>query len=163
MTCRVIVSVVTFFIGFTVFQIARPTEELQFREPTAQISAITLKRYGCSDAERRCPVYVATFRSDGTCSYTGYANDEFIGKYEGTYDPKDFVYLVEQIEKQGFFELPGRFPAHFVREATDVEVVTSEGMRRVTTHDWSSAPSGLRALQAMIEQQTFEAEWQEVE
>jgi hypothetical protein len=163
MTCRVIVSVVTFFIGFTVFQVARPTEEHPAPKPAAQILAITLKRHGCSDAERKCPVYEATFRSDGTSSYIGYANDNFIGKYEGTYDPKDFVYLVEQIEQQGFFELTSAFPTGPVEETTGLEVVTSEGVKLVTTNNWSSTPSGLRALQAMIEQQTYEAEWEEVD
>ena len=34
MTCRVIASVVTFLIGWTVFAIARPTEELRLPERT---------------------------------------------------------------------------------------------------------------------------------
>ncbi len=102
-TCRVIASVVTFLIGWTVFAIASPPEELQLPERTRQILAITLRRQGCSDPDRRCPVYDATFRSDGTCSYMGYANDDYIGEYKGEYDPQDFTYIVEQINKQGFF------------------------------------------------------------
>ena len=162
-TCRFIVSVVTFLIGFTVFQIARPSEEIRLPEPKVQISEITLRRQGCTKAERECPVYDATFRSDGTCTYIGYANDEFIGKYEGTYDVQDFDSFVEQIEKQGFLELPVGFAANSVEETIGVEVVTSNGTKLVTTHTWSSTPSGLRALQAMIEQETFEAMWEKVE
>ena len=163
MTCRVIVSVVTFFIGFTAFQIVRPIEELRLPEPSREIIAITLKRQGCSDAERKCPVYDATFRSDGTCSYLGYANDEFIGKYEGTYDVADFVSLADQIHKQEFFELPVGFETNSVEETTGVEVVTTDGVKHVTTYSWSSTPAGLRALQAMIEQQTYEADWEQAE
>ncbi len=162
-TCRVIVSVVTFFIGFTAFQIARPIEELRLPERSREITAITLKRQGCSDAERKCPVYDATFRSDGTCTYIGYANDEFIGKYEGTYDVADFVSLTTQIHKQEFFELPLGFETTSVEETTGVEVVTSEGVKYVMTYSWSSTPAGLRALQAMIEQQTYEADWEQGE
>ena len=162
-TSRVIASVVAFLIGFSVFQIARPTEELRLPEPASQIVSITLKRQGCSDAERKCPVFDATFRSDGTCTYVGYANDEFIGEYEGTYDLKDFYSLVEQIEKQGFFELPLGFATNSIDETTGLEVITTDGVRLVTTHNWSSTPAGLRALQAMIEQQTYEIEWYEAE
>ena len=163
MTCRVIVSVVTFLIGFTVFQIATPSEELRLPEPSRQVKAITLKRQGCSDAERKCPVYDTTLRSDGTATYNGYANDEFIGNYEGEYDQKDFAYLVDQVNKQGFFELPLALPASPIRETTTVEVSTTDGRTIVTTYNWASTPSGLRALQAMIEQQTYEVVWNEVE
>lgn len=162
-TCRVIVSVVTFLVGFAVFQIARPTEDIRLAEPASQILAITLKRQGCSDAERKCPVYEATFRSDGTCTYRGYENDEYIGRYEGTYDVNDFAAFVEQINQQGFFELPLAFTAGPVRETTGVEVITTDGVKLVTTYNWSSTPSGLRALQSMIEQQTYEADWEETE
>ena len=162
-TSRVIASVVTFLIGWTVFAIASPPEELRLPEPTRQILSITLRRQGCSDAERRCPVYDATFRSDGTCSYMGYANDDYIGEYKGEYDPQDFTYIVEQINKQGFFELPVAFQASSATETTSVEIVTNEGTRVVTTYNWASAPAGLRALQALIEQQTYEADWEKVE
>lgn len=163
MSCRLIASIVTFFVGFAVFQIARSTEEIRVAEPTSQIIAITLKRQGCSDADRKCPVYDATFRSDGTCTYMGYANDEYIGRYEGTYDVNDFAAFVEQIDQQGFFELPLAFSAGPVEETTGVEVVSTDGVKRVTTYNWSSTPSGLRALQSMIEQQTYEADWEETE
>lgn len=162
MTCRVIASVVTFFVGVSVFQVVRPTEELRLPEPASQISTITMKRYGCLDAERKCPVYEATFRSDGTCTYIGYANDEFIGRYEGTYELKDFTYLVEQIEQQRFWDLSVTSPASPVEESTSVEVIATNGVKRITTQSWAGTPSGLRALQAMIEQQTYEAEWEQV-
>ena len=163
-TCRGIASVVTFLIGWTVFAITRPTEEIRrLPEPTRHISAITLKRLGCSDAERRCPVFEATFRSDGTASYMGYANDDYIGEYKGQYNPNDFTYLVEQIQKQEFFDLPVGFSTTPALETTTVEVVASDGVHVVTTYNWLSTPAGLRALQALIEQQTFEAEWEKVE
>lgn len=164
MTCRVIVSVVTFLIGWTVFAIARPSEEIRrLPEPTRQISAITLKRLGCTDAERKCPVFEATYRSDGTCSYFGYANDDYMGEYKGNYNPEDFIYMVEQINKQGFYELPLAFPDNLVTETTTVEVLTSEGTRLVTTYNWASTPAALRVLQSLIEQQAYEADWEKVE
>jgi Domain of unknown function (DUF6438) len=164
MSCRVIASIVTFLIGWTVFAIVRPSEEIRpLREPTRQISAITLKRFGCSDAERQCPVFEATYRSDGTCKYVGYANDDYIGEYEGDFNPQDFHYMVEQLNQQGFFELPLTFSDNPVTETTRVEVVSSDGVRVVTTHNWMNTPSGLRALQALIEQQAYETDWAKVE
>jgi hypothetical protein len=163
MTCRVIASGITFSIGFAVFQIATPTEDLRLSEPPRQITAITLKRQGCLNEERQCPVFEATFRSDGTCTYVGYANDDFIGRHVGSCSRKDFEYLVEQVEKQGFFELPLVFASTPVDETTGVEVTTTNGSVLVTTYNWTSTPAGLRALQAMIEQQTYEVDWKEVE
>ena len=164
MTCRVIASVVTFLIGWTVFAIARPSEEIhQLSEPILEISAITLRRQGCSDAERKCPVFEATYRSDGTCSYFGYANDDYIGEYKGNYNRQDFIYMEQQIYKQEFFELPVAFSDSSVTETTTVEVLTSEGTRRVTTYNWFSTPPGLRAFQALIEQQSYEANWEKVD
>jgi uncharacterized protein DUF6438 len=165
MTCRVIASVVTFLIGWTVFAIASPAEQIQQLPERAapQIFSITLRRQGCSDAERECPVYDATYRSDGTCTYVGYANDEFIGKYEGDYNPQDYTDLVEQINKQGFFELPLVFGTSPATETTSIEIVTSDGTRLVTTYNWASTPSGLRSLQALIEEQAYEANWEKAE
>jgi len=161
-TCRVFASVVTFLVGWTVFAIASPTTvELPVPERAApQILSITLRRQGCSDAERECPVYDATYRSDGTCTYVGYANDEFIGKYEGDYNPQDFTDLVEQINKQGFFELPLVYPTSPAIETTSIEVFTSDGVRLVTTYNWASTPVGLRSLQALIEEQAYAADWE---
>lgn len=163
-TCRVIVSVVTFLIGWAVFAIANPTEEIRrLPEPSRQISAITLKRFGCPDLERQCPVYEVTFWRDGSGSYTGYANDEFIGNYKGKYNLNDFTDMAEQINKQGFFELPPAFSTTPTLETTTIEVIASDGVRVVTTYNWLSTPSGLRALQALIEQQTYEVDWEKVE
>lgn len=161
-TCRVFATLVTFSIGFAVFEIAKPTEELWIPDPIQQILEITLKRHGCSDAARKCPVYEATFRSDGTCTYIGYANDEFIGKYEGRYDVNDFTSLAQLVEKHVFSYAPHVvFTAGGIKETTTIEVITSEGTNLVTTHSWAATPSGLRALQAVLEQQTYEAEWEE--
>jgi hypothetical protein len=164
MTCRVIASVVTFLIGWGVFAIASSTEETrQLPAPTRQISAITLKRFGCPDAERQCPVYEATFWSDGTGSFTGYANDDYIGKYECKYNPNDFDNLVEQINKQGFFELPHSSSSTTTLGSTTIEVFASDGVRIVTTYNRFSTPSGLRAVQALLEQQTYEVDWEKVD
>jgi hypothetical protein len=161
-TCRVLATLVTFSIGCAVFEIAKPTEELWIPDPIQQILEITLKRHGCSDAGRKCPVYEATFRSDGTCTYIGYANDEFIGKYEGRYDVNDFTPLAQLVEKHGLFESPHVvFTRGAIEETTSIEIVTSEGTKLVTTHNWANTPISLRALQAVLEQQTFEAEWEE--
>ena len=160
-TCRVIASILAFLVGCAVFEIVRPIEELRLPEPKSEILSISLMRQGCSDAERKCPVFDATFRSDGTCTFTGYANDEFIGKYEGEYSSEDFAYLADQIEKQGFFELPLALGTGPVEETVAVEVITSDGAKRLTTQNWSSTPSGLRALQAVIEQQTYEVDWED--
>jgi Domain of unknown function (DUF6438) len=158
-TCRVIASILAFFVGCAVFEIARPTEELRLPEPKSQILSIRLRRQGCSDAD--CPVFDVTFRSDGTCEFIGYANDEFIGKYEGEYNPEDFAYLADQVNKQGFFELPLAMPAGPLEETVAVEVITLDSAKRLTTQNWAGTPSGLRALQVVIEQQTYEVEWEE--
>ena len=158
-TCRVMASILAFLVGCAVFEIVRPTEELRLPEPKSQILSISLQRQGCSDAERKCPVFDATFRSDGTGTFIGYANDTFIGKYEAQYE--DFAYLAEQVEKQGFFELPLGLATGPVEEMVAVEVVTTDGVKRLTTQNWTSTPSGLRALQAVIEQETYEVDWED--
>jgi len=164
MTCRVIASVVTFLVGWAVFAIFEPAEEIRrLPEPTRHISAITLKRLGCADAERQCAVYEATFWSDGTGRYVGYANDDYIGEYKGKFNLNDFDSMVEQINKQRFFDLPPAFSTTPTLETTTVEVVASDGVRVVTTYNWLSTPSGLRALQALLEQQTYEVDWEKVE
>lgn len=140
-TCRVIASILAFLVGCAVFEIARPTEELRCPNPSL--------------------VFDATFRSDGTCTFIGYANDAFIGKYEGEYSLEDFAYMVEQVEKQGFFELPLALATGPVEETVAVEVITSDGAKRLTTQNWASTPSGLRALQAVIEQETYEVDWED--
>lgn len=140
-------------------EIVRPTEELRLPEPKSQILSISLQRQGCADAERKCSVFEATFRSDGTCTFIRYANDVFIGKYEAKYE--DFGYLVEQVEKQGFFELPPAPATGPLEERVAVEVITSEGVKRLTTQNWGSTPPGLRALQAVIEQETYEVDWED--
>ena len=164
MTCRVIASVVTFLIGWAVFAAFEPAEETRrLPEPTRHISAITLKRLGCPDEERKCPVFEVTFWSDGTGSFTGYANDDYIGKYKSKFNVNDFTDMAEQINKQGFFDLPPAFSSTPTLGTTTVEVVASDGVRVVTTYNWLSTPSGLRALQAVLEQQTYEVDWEKVE
>lgn len=158
-TCRVMASILAFVVGCAVFEVVRPTEELRLPEPKSQILSISLKRQGCSDAERKCPVFDATFRSDGTGTFIGYANDAFIGKYEAQYE--DFAYLAEQVEKQGIFDLPLGLATGPVEERVTVEVVTTDGVKRLTTQNWASTPSGLRALQAVIEQETYEVDWED--
>ena len=101
MSRRAIAATVAFFIGLTLFHIVRPLEKVESVPlPAREITSITLKRLGCTDVEMKCPVYEATFRRDGTASYNGYANDEFIGKYTGTVEYDEFVRLAEQIETQ---------------------------------------------------------------
>lgn len=164
-TCRVLVSVVAFLIGWAAFVIVKPTEELRaVNNPGAsQILAITLKRQGCVDAELECAVYDATFRSDGTATFIGYANDEFIGTYTSQYSPRDFEYLVEQFQRERFFDLPRVYPAAPVEETQVLEVLTTDGGRVLTTSNWDSTPAELRALQALVHRQTFEVEWEKVE
>jgi hypothetical protein len=161
-TRRVIVSVVAFFVGWTAFVIVRPTQELRTaKSGESQVLAITLKRQGC--AERNCPVYEATFRGDGTATYVGYANDDFIGTYTGYFSPREFAFLVDQLRRQNFFEMPGVSPAGPVDETMVLEVLTKEGTRVLTTHNWDSTPAELHALQELIDYQTFVVEWDEVQ
>jgi hypothetical protein len=165
-TCRLMASIVAFLIGWTAFVVVRPTPAVSplALEPLGrQVTAITLKRQGCTNAELECPVYDVTFRSDGTATYVGHANDEFIGTYFARYSCQDFAYLVEQLEREGFFDLPRSYPAGPVEETWVLEVATNDGLRVLTTNNWSSTPSELRALQALLDRQTFNVVWDEVE
>lgn len=156
---RAIASIVGFFLGWAVFAIVRPVSELPSVDmPSLEISSITLKHQGCSDAELKCAVYDVTFSNDGTATYVGYANDEFIGKYTAYFAQQDFKYLTEQLHAQRFFELPQ--PSAFVPVEEDVvlEVVTNEGVHRLTSHNWHSTPCELRALQALIDEQVYHVE-----
>jgi len=103
-----------------------------------------------------------TLRSDGTGSYIGYANDDLIGKFEGRVPDEDFEYLVDEVEKQKFFELPAQFERNAVLETITVEVVTNEGSHRVTSYNWNSIPGNLRALEALIQYQAYYIDWDEV-
>ena len=161
---RAIASIVGFFLGWAVFVIVRPVSELpRVETPSLEIASITLKHQGCSDAELKCAVYDVTFQRDGTATYVGYANDEFIGRYTAYLAPQDFDYLTEQIHAQRFFELPQ--PSTFVPVEEDivVEVVTDKGVHRLTSHNWHSTPAELRGLQALIGEQVYHVEeWTEV-
>jgi Domain of unknown function (DUF6438) len=161
-TCRATVSLVAFFVGWAVFAIAGRTREVRApRIQVREISAITLKRQGCTDLELKCPVFDVTFRSDGTAAFTGYANDEFIGRFEAHYPLQDFGVLAEQIERQKFFDLPVRFSADPTEETIVTEVVTSAGSHVVTTYNWRDTPSELRAIHALIEYELLVPEWDE--
>lgn len=172
---RLIPLLVGFFIGASVFEVVKSVHRMNgaerfanqvlvFQMPAPQISAITLKRLGCSDAELECSVRDVTFRSDGTGTYIGYANDEFKGEYKTEFDPRDFAYLVEQFYKQRFFELAQQQYATVPDEEKIVlEVKTNDGLRVVTTRNWHSTPSELRALHALVDHMTFQFVWEPVE
>lgn len=164
MSRRAIASIVGFFLGCTFFLIVRPLEEVARPEtPAQQVLSITLKRQGCTDSELKCPVYDVTFHSDGTAAFTGYANDEFIGKHKGNLGQDDFAYLVEQIRRQQFFELPLNAADAPEEERVSLEVVTSDSRRQITSYNWSSTPVELRALQALVEEQVYHVYWEEEE
>lgn len=163
MTRRAIASIVGFFLGWTIFQIVRPVESLpELEPPAAEIVAINLQSLGCTDVELKCPVFDVTFRRDGTGTYVGYANDEFVGKYEGTFPEEDFAELVDQIDKQDFFLMNEPFAADSIEETIVVEVSTTEGSHRVISYNWASMPSELRALHALIQYQSYYVEWNKV-
>ena len=163
-TCRTMASIVAFMIGWAAFVVVRPLQELRAPQPVpSQITAITLKRQGCTDAALECPVFDATFRSDGTATFTGYANDEFIGTYNAQYPQRDFAYLVEQFQRERFFDLPRVYPAGPVEDTIVLEVSTTDGTRVLTTNNWDSTPAELRALQALVDRQTFNVVWDKAE
>lgn len=163
MTRRAIAATVAFFIGWTVFQIVTPVQEVAMPDmPDLQIRSITLRHQGCSDAELKCEVYEVTFRSDGTATYIGYANNEdFIGKFKGLIGEADYHHLVAQIEKQQFFEFPSDYNTDEAEEEIKIEVLTDEGLRSVRFNNWSSTPIELRVLDALIAEQSYHMYWDE--
>src|SRR5689334_385735 len=159
---RVFVSIVTFFLGWAVFQIARPplVELATIERPARQISSITLKRKGCSDPALECSVYDVTFRSDGSGSFIGYKNNnEYDGKFNTIFDPRDFTMLVQEFEKQHFFDLPQYYATVPDEETVVLEVMTNEGVRVVTTRNWAHTPSELRVLQSLVDYQSYQMNW----
>lgn len=162
---RLMASLVAFFVGWGVFQVVRPVERLRAVEsPGIQILAITLKAKGCADAELECRVYDATFWSDGTGTYVGYANvDDWKGTFKSDFEQREFAYLVEQLERHRFFELPDYYASDSVEETVVLEVLTNEGLRVVTTHNWRSTPNELRVIQALIDHQICQTGWERVE
>src|SRR5262250_618780 len=140
---RVIASIVGFFLGWTVFQVARPAAELPAVERApVQISSITLKRQGCSDPELECSVYDVTFRSDGSGTFIGYKNNkDYDGTFNSVFDPRDFTLLVEHFEKERVLELPQQYETVPEDETVVLEVMTNEGLRVFTTHNWPSTPT----------------------
>jgi hypothetical protein len=163
MTCRVIAAVVAFLIGWAAFVIVRPAQDLRsLKTGERQISAITLKRQGCSNAELKCPVYDVTFRSDGTATYIGYANDDFIGTFTTAYPQRNFAFLAEELQRERFFDLPQFYAGGPVEETMVLEVSTNEGSRVLTTTNWNNTPVELRTLHALVDYQTFIVVWDEV-
>ena len=160
---RAIASVVGFFLGWAVFQVVRPVENVPgVDSPPPQIVAIKLANRGCTDVEYECPVFEVTLRRDGTATYVGYANDSLIGTFEARVPPQDFQNLVDEIEKQRFFELESHYIGDAVLETISLEVVTDEGSRQVTSYSWTSMPGELRVLHALIHYQTYYVDWEEV-
>lgn len=161
---RAIASTVGFFMGWIVFQIVTPVKTLPaFEPPGVEILSITLRHQGCADSELKCAIYDLTFYKDGTATYTGHANDEFIGEHTGYIDALDFNLLTDQLYKQRFFELPQHYATAPTEEIIVLEVVTSEGLRRVVTNNWFSTPVELRALHVLIAEQVYHMQWEEAE
>ena len=160
--CHATASLVAFFVGWTVFAITPRVVELPVVQPPARkISEIRIKHLGCPDAELKCSVSEANFRSTGKAAFIGYANDEFIGRYEANYPPQDFASLAEQIEQQGFFDMPVEFQSDAIEEKIVIEVVTDEGLNSVTTYNWSTSPVRLRVVQALVDYETYRLTWDE--
>lgn len=163
-TCRVIAWLLAFLCGCGVSMITRPTEDLPAARPHfVEISAITLKKQGCTDAELKCAVFDVTFRNDGTATYIGYANDEFIGTYTASYSRQDFAYLADQVRREKFFESPWMIPASQVEERIVLQIVTNEGSPIVSAYSWASTPPPLRTLVALVDYQIYQVEWEKVE
>ena len=160
---RLIASLVGFFVGWTVFQIVRPVENLPEVElPEIQILAIKLESLGCTDSELECPVFEMTLRSDGTGSYVGHANSYFTGQVDGSVSHEDFEHLVDELYKQEFLRLPEHFSREPLEETIVVEVLTNQGSHRVTSYSWQNTPGELRTLHALIQYQFNYVDWQEV-
>jgi hypothetical protein len=163
---RIVASLLGFLLGWTVFQIAKPAtaEVPAIPRPAAEISSITLKRQGCSDAELECPVYEVTFYKGGTGRFIGYKNnDDYDGRFNTVFDPLDFAFLADQFEKQHFMELPQHYATAPDEETVVLEVMTNEGLRVFTTHNWSSMPTELRVLEALVDNQSYEVSWTDAE
>ena len=139
-TYRVIASIVTFLVGCACFAIATPTEELRLPENTHQIKSVTLSQGRCFVAGQKCNTLIATFRSDGTCNYVTYADDDHVSTFTGDFNPQDLTHLIEKINKQGSLELPLISPASSVTETTSIEVVSGDETRFVATYNWTTAP-----------------------
>ena len=160
---RAIASIVGFFLGWAIFQVVRPVEKLPAVEASpAHILEIKLLSLGCTDAELECPVFDMTLRSNGTGSFVGHANHRLKGEFEATFPEKDFGYLVDEIYKQEFFQLPKHVSAEAADETIVVEVVTSEGSHRVTSYSWESMNGGLRSLHARLWYEHCYLNWEEV-
>ena len=156
---RAIASIVGFFLGWSVFQIVRPADAEMPPPPGVEISSITIRHQGCADAEWECQVNDVTFYSNGLAVYVGYEHDDYIGKFTGYINQEEFQKLVEQLNKQGFFELPQYYATDTAEEHIVLDVVTNEGLRRVTTHNWSSTPTELRILHALVDEQVYHVDW----
>lgn len=164
-SCRVMATILGFVLGWTVFQVARPVATLPgIYQPAPEIRSITLRRQGCSDPGLECSVYDVTFRSDGTGTFIGYKNnDDCDGKFNAIFDRRDFNLLVHEFEQQHFFDLPQHYPTTPDEETVVLEVVTSDGVRVVTTHSWAYTPSQLRVLQSLVDYQSYQTNWVDAE
>ncbi|HEU4433961.1 MAG TPA: DUF6438 domain-containing protein [Pyrinomonadaceae bacterium] len=164
-SCRVIATILGFVLGWAVFQVVRPVAELPgLYQRAPEIRSITLKRQGGIDSQFECSVYDVTFRSDGTGTFIGYKNNgDYDGKFDTNFDPHDFDLLVYEFEKQHFFELAQHYETTPDTETVVLEVVTSEGVRVVTTHNWSTTPSALRVLHALVDYQSYQMDWTKAE
>ena len=161
--CRATASLVAFLVGWTIFAVTpRAAVDLPALNPAVRtISEIKIKHLGCSNPDLKCSESEADFRRTGKAAFIGYANDEFIGRFEADYSAEDFARLAEEIEQQGFFEMPAEFRSGAAEEKVVIEVITNEGPRLVTSYNWSTSPVQLRAIQAIVDYETYRLTWDE--
>lgn len=161
--CRTTVSLVAFLLGVGLSQLTKPIELIPKAATQArEILEIKLKRHGCFNSSD-CPIYEVTLRRNGTATYIGYANDEFIGEYTADYPLVDFDRLSEQLKQQGFFDLNTEYCSEALEEKILTEVVTTEGSRVVTACNWRLMPSELRTIDALIDYEPYVVEWEKAE
>jgi hypothetical protein len=162
LACRVIASIVAFLCGCGASGIVNPPVQTVPPAETrmGEITSITFKTHGCADESLKCPAFEATFRSDGTATYIGKANDEYPGLSVGKFAQRDFAALADEMRRQKFFDMPRVMESTYVDETIVLEVVGSEGSHTVTTYNWPQTPVELRKLLAVVHYQILETPYE---
>ena len=158
LACRVIASIVAFLCGCGASEVVNPPVQTVPPAETriGEISSITFKSHGCPDESLKCTVFEVTFRSNGTATYIGKANDEYMGTSVAKFPQRDFAALADEVRHQRFFEMPRVMESTYVDETIVLEVVSSEGTHTVTTYNWAQTPVELRKLLAVVHYQILE-------
>jgi hypothetical protein len=119
---------------------------------------ITLERGACFG---RCPMYKLELDGSGRVVFDGLNFVKDTGRFEDTVSSAEVRALAEEMEQAGYFAFADRYPPDATDHATVTTSLTIDGRTRKVEHNLGSrsAPEGIEALYARIDEVARSAKW----